>query len=156
MRLLPLVQRRRVRALLGYDPATAGGLMSPEFVCVYTQATRRRGARAGAQLANSAEALAWIYVMNTRQRLVGAVALVDLLRADPDGLGRRDRRLPQRVRPDADLEEVARLMTDFDLTVVPVVDERGADARRHHRRRRARARPAARLAAPVRALRRDD
>jgi Mg/Co/Ni transporter MgtE len=31
--------------------------------------------------------------------------------------------VPQRVRPDADLEEVARLMTDFDLTVVPVVDD---------------------------------
>jgi Mg/Co/Ni transporter MgtE len=29
----------------------------------------------------------------------------------------------QRVRVDADLEEIARLMTDFDLTVVPVVDE---------------------------------
>ena len=25
--------------------------------------------------------------------------------------------------PDADLEEVARLMTDFDLTVVPVLDD---------------------------------
>ena len=37
--LLKGVQRRRVRALLGYDPATAGGLMSPEFVCVYGQAT---------------------------------------------------------------------------------------------------------------------
>ena len=45
VRLLPLVQRRRVRALLGYDPATAGGLMSPEFVCVYSQATQTRGAR---------------------------------------------------------------------------------------------------------------
>ena len=44
--LLPAVQRRRVRALLGYDPATAGGLMSPDFVCVYAQATRRGGARA--------------------------------------------------------------------------------------------------------------
>ena len=40
VRLLPLVQRRRVRALLGYDPATAGGLMSPEFVCVFSQATQ--------------------------------------------------------------------------------------------------------------------
>ena len=27
------------------------------------------------------------------------------------------------MRADADLEEVARLMTDYDLTVVPVVDE---------------------------------
>ena len=37
---LPAAQRRRVRALLGYDPATAGGLMSPDFVCVYAQATQ--------------------------------------------------------------------------------------------------------------------
>src|SRR5579864_4383499 len=41
VRLLPLVQRRRVRALLGYDPATAGGLMSPEFLRVFTQATQQ-------------------------------------------------------------------------------------------------------------------
>ena len=30
--------------------------------------------------------------------------------------------VPQRVHVDADLEEVARLMTDFDLTVAPVID----------------------------------
>src|SRR5579884_1305745 len=38
--LLSPVQARRLRTLLGYDPATAGGLMSPEFVCVYADATR--------------------------------------------------------------------------------------------------------------------
>jgi Mg/Co/Ni transporter MgtE len=32
--------------------------------------------------------------------------------------------MPPRVPPEAGLEEVARLMTDYDLTVVPVVDER--------------------------------
>jgi Mg/Co/Ni transporter MgtE len=31
----------------------------------------------------------------------------------------------QSVGADADLEEVARLMTDFDLTVVPVIDADG-------------------------------
>ena len=41
--------RRRVRALLGYDPATAGGLMSPDFVCVYSQASVGGGARTGAR-----------------------------------------------------------------------------------------------------------
>ena len=84
--------------------------------------------------------------MNASKRLAGAVALVDLLRADPGGAVGDVADAPQRVRPDADLEEVARLMTDYDLTVVPVVDERGAPARRRHRRRRARARPAAGLA----------
>lgn len=121
--LLPAVQRRRVRALLGYDPATAGGLMSPDVVCVYAQATaaealeRVRGSRA------SAEALAAVYVMNTHKRLSGAIALADLVRAAPEApladlVGR-----PQRVRPDAELEEVSRLMSDYNLTVVPVVDE---------------------------------
>jgi len=123
VRLLPLAQRRKVRALLGYDPATAGGLMSPEFVCVYSQATQAEVLERIRASRTSAEALAWIYVMNTNKRLRGAVALVDLLRADPELRVGEVAAAPQRVRPDADLEEVARLMTDFDLTVVPVVDE---------------------------------
>ncbi|HEY5099537.1 MAG TPA: CBS domain-containing protein [Gaiellaceae bacterium] len=122
VRLLPLVQRRRVRALLGYDPATAGGLMSPEFLCVFTQATQREVLERIRTSHISAEALGWIYVMNASKRLAGAVALVDLLRAGPDDYLGDIADMPQRVRPDAELEEVARLMTDFDLTVVPVVD----------------------------------
>ena len=123
LELLPDVQRRRVRALLGHDPATAGGLMSPEFICVYSQATlpevfeRIRGSHA------SAEAIASIYVMNTRRRLHGAITLADLLRASEGQRVGEIAGVAQRLRPDADLEEVARLMTDYDLTVVPVVDE---------------------------------
>jgi CBS domain-containing protein len=123
VRLLPLVQRRRVRALLGYDPATAGGLMSPEFVCVYSQATPAEVLERIRSSKISAEALAWVYVMNAHKRLNGAIALVDLLRADPQLRLGELAEPPRRVRPDADLEEVARLMTDFDLTVVPVVDD---------------------------------
>lgn len=122
VRLLPLVQRRRVRALLGYDPATAGGLMSPEFVCVFSQATQGEVLERIRATQTSAEALAWIYVMNASQRLVGAVALVDLLRADPSGRIADVADPPQTVTTEAEVEEVARLMMDFDLTVVPVVD----------------------------------
>jgi Mg/Co/Ni transporter MgtE len=123
VRLLPLVQRRRVRALLGYDPASAGGLMSPEFVCVYSQATPAEALERVRRSQTSAEAVAWVFVMNTHKRLTGAIAIVDLLRASPDSLLGEIAELPRRVRPDADLEEVARLMTDYDLTVVPVVDD---------------------------------
>lgn len=122
VRLLPLVQRRRVRALLGYDPATAGGLMSPEFVCVFTQATQGEVLERIRMTQTSAEALAWIYVMNAGQRLVGAAALVDLLRAGPSARIGDIADPPQAVTTEADVEEVARLMMDFDLTVVPVVD----------------------------------
>ena len=121
--LLTPTQRRRVRALLGYDAATAGGLMSPDFVCVYGHATqvevldRLRVSHA------AADSLAWIFVMNARKRLIGAIALADLLRTDPALPIAEVVELPQRVRPDADLEEVARLMTDYDLTVVAVTDD---------------------------------
>ncbi len=120
--LLPAVQRRRVRALLGYDPATAGGLMSPDFVCVYAQATHDEVLQRLRMSRASAETLAWVFVMNTHKRLTGAIALADLLRADPEQRIGDVTGVPQRVRPETGLEEIARLMTDFDLTVVPVVD----------------------------------
>ncbi len=125
VKLLPAVQRRRVRALAGYDPATAGGLMSPEFVCLYAQATKQEAIDRIERSRAPADTLAWVYVMNLDRRLKGAIALADLLRADPEmTMGEAATFLPPRVGAESDLEEVARLMTDYDLTVVPVVDER--------------------------------
>lgn len=97
--------------------------MSPEFICVYAQATQAEIFDRVRQSRASADALTWIYVMNTHRRLKGAIALVDLIRANPDLPVGEIAQTPQRVRPAAELEEVARLMTDYDLTVVPVIDE---------------------------------
>ncbi len=61
--------------------------------------------------------------MNVHRRYRGAVSLVDLVRAEPD-TPITDLVTHQRsVKPDAELEQVARTMTDYDLTVVPVLDE---------------------------------
>ncbi len=121
--LLPHVQRRRLRALLGFEPLTAGGLMSPEFVAVYTQATQEEALERVRRAAAPSDALAWIFVINTHRRYRGAVSLPDLVRAEPDT------RIPElvshsrSVTADADLDEIVRAMTDYDLTVVPVVDD---------------------------------
>jgi len=121
--LLPLVQGRRVRTLLGYDPATAGGLMSPEFVCLYADATREEAIERVRHSRVDAAGAAWIYAMNTHRRLRGGIQLADLLRADESIRLSEIVRPVQTVPPRADIEEVARLMTDFDLTVVPVVSD---------------------------------
>jgi Mg/Co/Ni transporter MgtE len=123
--LLSTAQGRRVRTLLGYDPATAGGLMSPEFICLYSEATREEALERVRRSKVHADGATWIYALNARRRLRGGVPLVDLLRADPDTRLVELIRSVQSVGADADLEEVARLMTDFDLTVVPVVDADG-------------------------------
>lgn len=119
---LPSASNRRMRALLGYDPATAGGLMSPDFACVYEQASVSEALERVRAATISADSLAWIFVINSRKRLTGALALADLVRSDPVSLMGDVAELPQRLRADADLEEVSRLMTDYDLTVVAVTD----------------------------------
>jgi Mg/Co/Ni transporter MgtE len=121
--LLPHVQRRRLRALLGYEPATAGGMMSPDFICLYSQATKEEAIQRVAQSRHPADPITWLYVMNQQRRLTGAIHLADLLRAEPVSVVRDIAGPARRVRSDADIEEVARLMTDYDLTVVAVTDE---------------------------------
>jgi CBS domain-containing protein len=124
LKLLPAPQRRHVRALLGYDPATAGGLMTTDFVCVFSHATRDEVIERLRISRAPADSLAWVFVMNERHRLRGAVHVVDLIRADPAApMGEIALAQPLRLRGRSDLEEVARTMTDYDLTAVPVVDD---------------------------------
>jgi CBS domain-containing protein len=114
---------RRVRTLLGYDPATAGGLMSPEFICLYGDATREEALERVARSRVHPDVVAWLYAMTLHRRLHGGVRLADVVRAS-EGTRLDDLIVSvQTVTPDTELEEVARLMTDFDLTVVPVVDD---------------------------------
>jgi CBS domain-containing protein len=121
--LLSPVQRRRLRALLGYDPATAGGLMSPDFLSMYRQARWDEVLNRVQRSRCSADALGWLFAVNQSKRLLGSIALGDFLRADRSLNFGEIAGSAQRVRPDAELEEVARLMTDYDLTVIPVVDD---------------------------------
>ncbi|MDX6474400.1 MAG: hypothetical protein QOK22_3216, partial [Gaiellaceae bacterium] len=70
------------------------------------------------------ETLEVIFVMGTSRRVTGAIPLADLVRVGPDGVLGEIAPLPRGVQLDAELEEIARLMTDYDLTVVGVVDQR--------------------------------
>ena len=120
--LLPQVQQRRLRALLGYEPLTAGGLMSPDFVVVYSQASQQEALDRVRRAPSPSDALAWIFAINTHHRYRGAVSLPDLIRAEPDTPITDLITHSRRVTADADLDEIVRAMTDYDLTIVPVVD----------------------------------
>jgi CBS domain-containing protein len=122
VKLLSATQRRRIETLLGYAPATAGGLMSPDFVCVYGQSTVQEALDRLRQSRAAPETLETIFVMGTSRRVNGAIALADLVRADPGAALGEIAALPRVVQLDAELEEIARLMTDYDLTVIGVVN----------------------------------
>lgn len=123
--LVAAPKRAKIRALLGYDPAEAGGLMSPDFLCLYRHATAPEAVERVRSSPIPSDLLTTVYVMDTQRALVGAVPITELLRAD-GGATLMDlvEHPPPRLHPDAELEEVARLMSDFNLTSAAVVDDR--------------------------------
>ncbi len=70
------------------------------------------------------ELLSTVFVSSAEGTLAGSVAVTALVRADPQHrldseFGRETPCLP----PDAPFEEVARLLADYNLTSIPVVED---------------------------------
>jgi CBS domain-containing protein len=122
--LLPAEQRRQIEALLGYNPSTAGGLMSPDFISAGDQDTAERTIEKVRASTLSPGTLTTVYLCDGDGRLTGSVLIVTLLRVDPqtplEDLAEHE---PVSVGADADLPEVARTMTDYNLVMLPVLDD---------------------------------
>jgi len=125
---IPFEARGETERLLQYEPDTAGGLMTTEFVSVPENMTVeaalanvRAFARAGRR-----EAIYTLYTTDTQGRMQGVLSLKELLAA-PEGSRIADIAWEEivSVRPTADREEVARITSKYDLVAVPVVDDEG-------------------------------
>jgi len=121
--LLPPAQREQIEALLDYNPSTAGGLMSPDFISLAPADSVARAIEKVRASDLAAGTLTTVYLIDLQGRLRGSVFVVTLLRADPRrGLEEVAEREPVWVATDADLPEVARMMTDYNLVMLPVLD----------------------------------
>jgi CBS domain-containing protein/sporulation protein YlmC with PRC-barrel domain len=128
LNLLPAVKQRKIKGVLGHNPSTAGGIMNPDFIVASAHASagealdRVRGSELGAQQ------LSIVCVIDEAGTLAGTLSLADLIRAEPnERLGNLCDEAPTpTVGTEADLPEVARLMTDYNLIAMPVLD---ADAK---------------------------
>jgi CBS domain-containing protein len=124
--LLPAAEQRKIKGLLGHNPSTAGGLMNPDFVSVPAQASVGQALAAvrGSEL-EPAQLLS-VCIVDGGGRLAGIVLLAHLVRAgDRDTVSALvDASVPA-VSTETDLPELALLMTDFNLTAMPVVDADG-------------------------------
>jgi Mg/Co/Ni transporter MgtE len=122
--LLPPKQQRRVRNLLGYNPSTAGGLMSPDYVALPETATVADALRRVRESDTPPEVTSTVFLTDGEGKVCGSVPVVELIRSsERTPLVELNRGEPPMVHPDADLPEVANLMTDFNLVALPVVDE---------------------------------
>jgi CBS domain-containing protein len=126
LELLPAPKQRRIRTLLGYNPSTAGGLMSPDVLRLAERESVTSALERIRASEIAAEALVVVYVLDDQGHLAGSVPVVKLLRAAGERpVAELVDREPVSVGTDADVTQVARTMTDYDLMALPVVDDEG-------------------------------
>ena len=116
-------QRQATATILGYPEATAGRVMTTEYVRL------REGLTVGEALSKirrqdeDKESIYYAYVTDDNRTLVRVVSLRQLLFTFPDVLIRdiaSDRVI--KVRTETPQEEVAQIMQRYDLIAIPVVD----------------------------------
>lgn len=117
-------EAREIRELMAYPPETAGGRMTPELVAISPDLTVDQALAALRRVADEAETVYLVYVVDQARRLIGVLNLRELVLARGSALVSdlmvRD---PIKVRADADQEVAARLLAEHRFLAVPVVDE---------------------------------
>ncbi|WP_439497012.1 magnesium transporter [Bosea sp. (in: a-proteobacteria)] len=120
--------RATLNRLLTYPEQSAGSIMTTEFVSVPADWTVSRTLDYVRHVERTRETIYAIYVLDPAAgTLLRAVSLRRLISAEPQALvvSAAPDRAPISVTPDIDREDVARLISKYDLLAVPVVD--GAD-----------------------------
>lgn len=118
---------KKVEKLLRYADDTAGGLMTTEFVTVRPSMTVAEVIDEIKKVSDAFRSILYIYVIDESGVYKGVVSLRRLLTAKSDELIeqvmiKKTKRLPcARVHQSA--QEVAKLMTKYDLNSVAVVDK---------------------------------
>ncbi len=115
---------REVEELSRFAPDTAGGLMTTEFLSVPLNVTSKT-ALEEIQGNLDAETISYVYVLDDRKRLCGVVSIRDVLRAKPT-VPVREYMKTDLITVDVhtDQEDVAAVANKYNLTVIPVVDEK--------------------------------
>jgi len=125
---MPAAARKETEELRRFDPNSAGGLMTTEFVSVEATTSVEEALRRVRVIARSEkrEAMYAVYTTDETGKLAGVLSLRELLAA-PEGAKLSDVAWSevQSVSPFADREEVARVISNYDIVVVPVVSESG-------------------------------
>jgi magnesium transporter len=126
LRLMGVKEARQVRKLLGYKEKTAGGIMTPEVTTVTEDMTVQQVIDHLRGAARENENIYYIYVVGPKDLLEGVISLRDLIVSPPEtkvaDIVERDL---FKVGVDDDQEDVADMMSKYDLLALPVVDETG-------------------------------
>lgn len=115
--------REEVEELLQYDPESAGGLMSPDFMCLDEDLTAGDAIKSIQKRSQEKEMVFYLYLIHGDNKLSGVVSLRELL------MHPAEKKLKEIMNPnvisvttDTDQGEVAHIVSKYDFLAIPVVD----------------------------------
>ena len=124
--LAHVADRADIERLLVYDEETAGGRMTAQLVAVPKNATAAQAIEEVRRQAGEIGEFYQIHCVDDGDRLVGILPLQRMVVARPDTeVGAIMEVPPVVATPDMDQEDVARLMSRYNVPVVPVVNQDG-------------------------------
>lgn len=113
-----------IRNLLSYDEDTAGGLMNTEFIRIQLHLTKKDAIDEIIRQSEEIEEFYTIFVIDENNVFQGIVSLKDIIKAKGNvqitALVKSD---VAWVSADTDQEEVARLISQYNITSIPVLDK---------------------------------
>lgn len=113
-----------IRSLLKYEKDTAGGLMNTQVIKIHEHLIKKEALEEIIQQSEELEEFYTINVINDQNILLGIVSLKDIIKA------KNNVRIKELIKSDfvyvkaeTDQEEVAKLISQYNLTSIPVVDD---------------------------------
>ena len=116
-------ERKVTAELLGYEPETAGRLMTTEYIDFKEMQTAQEALSLVRKRAPFTETIYSLYVTDKERHLTGILSLRDLVTADPNmQIGEVMTKDVVSVTTNTNQEEVARAIQRYDFLALPVVD----------------------------------
>lgn len=113
-----------IRNLLSYDEETAGGLMNTQMIKVNINFTKKDAIDEIIRQSEEIEEFYTVFVIDDDETFKGIISLKDIIKA------KGNPKITAMVKPDAvyvkaetDQEEVAKLLSQYNLTSIPVVND---------------------------------
>ncbi|MCQ9208975.1 magnesium transporter [Granulicatella seriolae] len=125
LNMMKQASQNEIRRMLDYDPQSAGGIMTTEFITVNEELTVEQAFYKIRDISPNTEVINTIFVTSKDNTLIGWLDIRDLfINKMTDTLQSIMHKNVISVLPEVDQEEVAQLSAKYDLSVVPVVNSR--------------------------------
>lgn len=118
--------RIQIKEMMTFHPETAGSIMNKSFIIASLTETVKEVAERLRSSAQTVEMVYYVYILNEEGQLAGVASLRDLM-INPDSKILSEVMVTKMatVATDADQELAARMLQEYDLVAIPVLDKAG-------------------------------